>query len=70
MARRRIVFGYRMMRIASCQHAANQDEDAERGVGFLPTVGTGMTCWNMTELNLKKADEYIESIQQKHFNLL
>ncbi|WP_085993540.1 squalene/phytoene synthase family protein [Oceanobacillus senegalensis] len=43
----------------------NQDEDAERGVEFLPDGWSRADLFSYAEENLKKADTYIESIQTK-----
>jgi farnesyl-diphosphate farnesyltransferase len=43
----------------------NQDEDAERGVRFLPEGWTRGNLFHYAEENLKMADQYIESIETK-----
>lgn len=43
----------------------NQDEDAERGVRFLPEGWTRGNLFHYAEANLKMADQYIESIETK-----
>ncbi|MFC5602867.1 squalene/phytoene synthase family protein [Sporosarcina koreensis] len=44
----------------------NQDEDAERGVRFLPDGWDRQDLFEYAELNLKKADAYIESISNRN----
>lgn len=43
----------------------NQDEDAERGVRFLPEGWTREDLFHYAEENLKMADQYIKSIKTK-----
>ncbi|WP_068676321.1 squalene/phytoene synthase family protein [Oceanobacillus sp. Castelsardo] len=43
----------------------NQDEDAERGVRFLPDGWTRENLFHYAEENLKMADQYIKSIETK-----
>ena len=43
----------------------NQDEDAERGVRFLPEGWTRGNLFHYAEENLKMADQYIQSIETK-----
>ncbi|RKQ33251.1 squalene/phytoene synthase family protein [Oceanobacillus halophilus] len=43
----------------------NQDEDAERGVRFLPNDWNRADLFAYAERNLKQADQYIESIHTK-----
>ncbi|WP_432361144.1 squalene/phytoene synthase family protein [Sporosarcina sp. UB5] len=47
----------------------NQGEDAERGVRFLPDGWDRNDLFEYAEFNLKKADEYIESISNKNILL-
>lgn len=47
----------------------NQDEDADRGVNFIPDGWTRKELYEYAEANLKKADEYIESISNKNILL-
>lgn len=44
----------------------NQDEDADRGVRFIPDGWTRDDMFNYAETNLAKADEYIKSINSKN----
>lgn len=47
----------------------NQEEDADRGVHFMPDGWTRNELFEYAEVNLKKADEYIESISNKNILL-
>ncbi|MCM3639038.1 phytoene/squalene synthase family protein [Sporosarcina luteola] len=47
----------------------NQEEDAERGVRFLPEGWDRHDLFEYAEANLKKADDYIESISNKNILL-
>lgn len=47
----------------------NQDEDAERGVQFIPDNWTREDLFNYARTNLKKADEYIKDIQTRNILL-
>ncbi|MDN4608529.1 phytoene/squalene synthase family protein [Sporosarcina highlanderae] len=47
----------------------NQDEDADRGVTFIPDGWSRKELFEYAEANLQKADEYIESITNKNILL-
>lgn len=47
----------------------NQDEDADRGVHFIPDGWTRADMFNYAELNLNKAEDYINSIKTKNILL-
>ena len=47
----------------------NQDEDADRGVHFIPDGWTRADMFQYAELNLTKAEEYIDSIKTKNILL-
>ncbi len=47
----------------------NQDEDADRGVHFIPEGWTRADMFNYAEMNLTKAEEYIDSIKTKNILL-
>lgn len=47
----------------------NEDEDAERGVGFFPDNWNRDDMFQFAERNLEKADQYLEDIQTKNILL-
>ncbi|MFA8439400.1 squalene/phytoene synthase family protein [Pueribacillus sp. YX66] len=47
----------------------NQDEDDERGVSFMPEDWDRKDMFEYAENNLKKADRYMENIQDTHIQM-